>query len=132
MICGVFRAFEWNKGEVNCWDISTGNEITAPPVRIPGKFSAGGTRIAVSEYKRPLISEHTAIFLDISTPQPPFKQRLIWDFKLRKMLARWTPRKQVLTWGKRSARVRDAFALSPSGKLYAEGGSGIVTVYRVD
>jgi hypothetical protein len=133
MICGVFREFQENAGELNCWNVATGSPVASPPTRIPGRFSVGGMRVAVSDYKPPIISEKMAILLDIGTPDPRFKDRLIWDYKSQRTVARWVPRKQKLAVDtQKFDTVRDAFAVSPSGQLYAEGGSGVVSLYRID
>src|SRR5262249_5955558 len=96
----------------------------APPVVIPGEFSAGAERVALSEYR-------TATFFDFESLKRvsalAFKDRVIWDFHSQRILARWVPRNQ-----KPHGQSPDAFALSPSGRLYAEGGWGLVSLYRVE
>lgn len=132
MICGTFRPLNWNDGELNCWNVWTGTQISSPKVRTPGRFSAGGLRVATSEYKIAHPTLGLEIFLDIGDPLPQLKDRMIWDFTSQRALARWAPRKQRIRINRRWITTHDAFGLSASGKFYAEGGAGSVSVYRVE
>ncbi len=122
-ICRAFRDANLNS-ELECWDVSTGAKSGAPPALMSGEFSTGGQRVALSEYRRSTVFDLESFKL---IPALVFKDRVIWDYTSQRILARWVPRKQ-----KSALHGHDAFALSPSGRLYAEGGSGRVSLYRVD
>lgn len=59
--------------------------------------------------------------LDVNEPEEKrrFQRRIIWDVRPQSEIASWKPKSE-----------RSAFALSPDGKLLAEGDA--VQVYRIE
>jgi hypothetical protein len=116
-----------------CFDAGSGNMIdeeyldccTFGPVT-----SGGGSRIAVSEYHEHITPVWLENRFDLSGGATTFKRRVILDIRSRSEIASWQPRTQhagIIGEG----HARSAFALSPDGKLLAEGDSGSVRLYDV-
>jgi hypothetical protein len=114
-------------GTLVCTPSPAGVPVTLKGIVVNGPFSLGGTRVAISQltpHNRPRWMRDV---LDTNGFSLDYKRRLIWDFGVNRIIASWTPWTQPT----RSGPLRAAFALSPDGKLFAEGESGEVRIYQV-
>lgn len=114
-----------------CRNVDTGEEIgeTLKTNGVePIATAARATRAVVSDYRRrkiPFDYEYTTTF----------KGRVVWDFATGQQLASWRPEWEAYTsLIKPEKRITEPFrfALSPDGKYVAEGGSGIIRLYRIE
>jgi hypothetical protein len=55
----------------------------------------------------------------------PVRDRLVWDFRSGKELARWQPKMQT-------EREAYRFDISPDGEYIVEGGGNRVSLYRIE
>lgn len=65
---------------------------------------------------------------DLSCSDAKFSHRSLFDVRSGSEILSWRPR----TEGSTDGCARSAFALSPDGKLLAEGAAGSVQLYRID
>jgi hypothetical protein len=124
------------RAPVTCWATDSGEKINEAPTANGGDPiapSLHASRIVVSDYRRrklPLSSEFTSIF----------KGRVIWDFMSGKELVSWRPPSQswdfhlFLDASRPPKRVTEPFrfAISSDGEYIAEGGNGIIHLYKIE
>jgi hypothetical protein len=60
------------------------------------------------------------------------RRRVLWDFGTGEEIASWTPKKQADLFGRSSVKEPYKAALSPDGKMVAEGGAGEVILSTVE
>ena len=124
-----------------CWDTQTGAK-TAENERVAvdwqGIESAGGSLLAITDYKYVSHQGKLWVFLDMNNDYSVPQRRLIWNIRTGKELTSWgvDELQQTELWGKdynKAQKIRTKFvlSLSPTGKYIAEGGSGLVSVYAV-
>ena len=127
-MCGVRDSSDADKVPVLCWATATGQPIAEAPTVSGGKpFSVAtqATRAVVSDYRRsriPFSREYREVL----------KHRVVWDFGTGKELAAWYPDKQEyrISGGKPFSSLF-RFTISPDGRFLAEGGSGVVRIFRI-
>ena len=93
---------------------------------IPMATSERASRVAVSDYHRKWDAEW-------SEHDEVFQGRVVWDFKSDKELLRWQPGSQ--SWDSGPSLHNKGpfrFAMSPDGEYVAEGGNGIVHLYKIE
>jgi hypothetical protein len=114
---------------VRCWDVDTGKQVgEAPSVNAgePIAVAAHATRAVASDYRHvtlPFTDDYKEVL----------KRRVIWDFRASKELASWHPELQPLDIGLEPIKKEWwAFTISPDGQYIAEGGNGILRLYRIE
>lgn len=130
-ICAASRADSTpERSPVICADAKTGTKIAEhPTVNGGGPFSAAtqGSVLALSDYKfvRGIIEDMNHVTL---------KPRVIWNFRTGRELASWKPGWQTSEDPVPRPGLKEPvpFALSPTGKYVAEGGDGVLRLYKVE
>lgn len=128
-ICSGRQADNTGKLPVACWDVDTGIEIaetSAINTGTPIAASVQMTRIVASDYRRvPIPFSHEV--------KEVLKRRVVWDFRTGKELASWHPELQSYDIGMKPVdREWFAFTISPDGQYVAEGGDGVLRVYKIE
>lgn len=123
------------KAPVNCWEVDTGKPISEAPTvsgGAPLAAAAHSTRLVLSDYHRVF----NFFFDDASPFSPVLYRRVVWDFRSNREILSWRPSYQwyKVTGINKPLRARDpfAFAISADGEYIAEGGSGIVRLYKIE
>ncbi len=120
--------YEARRVSPRCLDIDTGETIaTARGINGGAPLAAAehGLRVIVSDYSqtwnRPYQEYDTTL-----------KRRVVWDFRKNEEIASWRPDMQSYTLlGGKPAKDPSMFAISPDGEYMAEGGGGILRLYRI-
>ncbi len=124
-VCGV-SGVEWRR-TVECVDVDTGNQLAvskgwqAPRI----ETATRAKRAILSDYSRKLD------WIDGVWREGPLQKRTIWDFGARELLTSWRPKWQRAKLGVFSSTPYSC-AISPDGDYLVEGGSGIVTLYKIE
>jgi hypothetical protein len=124
-VCGLDGTGK--QGVAHCWDLDSGREL--------GRTSSGNPHIpmATALRARRVILSHYGWRIDFEaweTEVGDLHRRVVWDFGTGKEIASWKPRYQDDV--SRPARKEPyRFAISPDGRMVAEGGSGLLTLYRI-
>lgn len=114
---------------LRCWDVGTGHQIAQAPT------INGGTPIAVAERSSRVVASD---FRGIGVPftddfKEVLRRRVVWDFKSGRELVSWKPELQPYDVGlDRVGREWSAFAISADGEYIAEGGGGILRLYKIE
>jgi hypothetical protein len=129
-VCQGGAGFNVHRMPAVCRSVDTGKEIaeTRRNGDLPIATAGRATRIVVSDNRRKKIpfdyEYHTTL-----------AGRYVWDFGTRQELARWYPESQtypnVLSPPKQITEPF-RFALSPDGQYVAEGGNGVIRLYRIE
>jgi hypothetical protein len=128
-LCHGGSGLNVNRSPALCRDVDNGKEIgeTLRNGEEPIATSSRGTRVVVSDYRR------TKIPFDYEY-KTTFKGRYVWDFGTGQELASWYPGSQtypnVLAPPKQITEPF-RFAMSPDGQYIAEGGDGIIRLYKI-
>ncbi len=130
-VCGGRNPLDADRAPAACWDVDTGAKIGETP-KANGSFALSAAthakRVVVSDYRRkkiPFSYEHTATF----------NGRVVWDFGTGREIASWHPESQsYLLPSKPPRRITEPFrfAISPDGNYIAEGGNGVIRLYKVE
>jgi hypothetical protein len=126
VFCNLFydaNRSDWRR--LTCRSVPDGREIGSVPIELKGGRSAAP--MAVGGNSRVTVDEGTLL--------PAY--RSVWDVQNRRRLAHWPVRIQRVlpkdSWPAEylHSRVTYPFAISPDGTTIAEGGSGVITLYRL-
>ncbi len=132
VICGASGGEGGSRLRPACWDADTGRRIGRPP-----SVSFGDADAPAREASRVVVTEMRRTFhLSVEDPFDDVPaRRVVWDFGTGKEIASWPVRIQTyLVSLKNSKRVfRDfwRYAISADGKFVAEGGAGMLVLYRI-
>ncbi len=127
-LCEVGEVEDTPRAPLTCWDVDSGNRIGAAPHingGLPMATAAYSSRIVASDYQRirdPMSAYEYGQLL---------KRRVVWDFRNSEELVSWRPDLQSYI---SPQNVRDPFkfAISPDGQYIAEGGNGIVRLFKIE
>ncbi len=119
---------------LTCWSVDTGQEFRELPNigMWPGSpLFVGGTRAALGDFDISVCPSCEAN--DHGPLQAIFRRRVVIDVSSGIEVASWQPEYQTVqeTWEPEARTIRFRFALSPDGEYLAEGGAGIVQLYRL-
>jgi hypothetical protein len=129
-VCQGGNVLQSDRAPARCRNVDTAKEIgeTLKNGVDPIAAAARGTRVVVSDYQRikiPFDYEYRSTF----------KGRFVWDFGTGKELASWMPESEtyqnVFTPTKQVTELF-RFDISPDGQYVAEGGSGIIRLYKIE
>jgi len=127
-ICGI-TGREW-KFRIGCFDVDTGSEIRRTKEFRYAEFrtASRAPRLIVSEYGR------ISGFIDFTWALGSLHRRTVWDFRTGKEIASWRPKQQLIhgIGGGPPQEQPYAFAISADGEYVAEGGSGMLTLYKIE
>jgi hypothetical protein len=116
---------------LECWSVATGKVVAkAGHIRggAPLQTSADSTKVASTDYAV-LMAPWNEDGVEVR-----LKRRVIWDFRTGTEVTSWKPPIQKYISRYAVAKpTEDAFrfALSADGNLIAEGGNGVVRLYRI-
>lgn len=126
------QAFCWMHGAewhptVGCSAVGTGQVLgTTPNWSDPSiRTALKAPRAVVSDYSKKLDRIDFLWY-----PGDP-RRRVVWDFRSGLQLARWKPKIQPAEHGSWFS-LPFPFDVSPDGDSIAEGGSGCVSLYRIE
>ncbi len=129
-LCQSGKILASDHAPARCQDAGTGKEI-AETTRNGGEpiaAAAGARRVVVSDYRRwkPTFDNEY---------RTKFEGRYVWDFGTGKELASWLPQSETYeNLYKPGQQITELFhfAISPDGQYIAEGGNGIVRLYKIE
>jgi hypothetical protein len=116
------------QGVAHCWDVNGDREIA--------KTSSGNPHdpMATALHARRVVLSHYGWKIDFErwhTEVAALEKRVVWDFGTGQEIASWKPRYQDdVTHPAIKEPYR--FAISPDGTKVAEGGAGVLTLYRIE
>lgn len=129
-ICAAGNPQQGEPSPATCRSVDTGTDIakTARNGNEPIAAASGSTRMIVSDYR----SRQIAFGLEFETT---LKERYVWDIASGKELASWYPASEtypnVFSPGKVITEPF-RFAISPDGQYVAEGGSGVLRLFKIE
>jgi hypothetical protein len=88
--------------------------------------SSASSRIVISNYWKKLD------WVDFFWYRGSLRDRTIWDFRTGAQVTRWRPPTQEIMHQGSFKRVPFSFDSSPDGVYIAEGGNGVVSLYKVE
>jgi len=99
---------------VACWIADTGQLIGVAPADLAHEFAASSHSIRV------IVSDYREFPVSLTDVKPEiFKELFVWDFATSRKVVSWR------------SEFRHPFAISPDGQYVAEGGKGLVRVYKI-
>jgi WD40 repeat protein len=122
-------SFDWRNGNgrLGCWDFNSGKRLALS--RGIGKYQI----VEASTAAPRAIAEHWAypsFFTCLGLCQAELRLRAVYDFRSKMVLASWKP--AVQHWRSEGGREEpERCAISPDGQFVAEGGDGVVRLYRL-
>jgi hypothetical protein len=133
VLCAGTRPSGHGKFPLSCYDADNGSKI-AQADRING-----GAPIAAARDASRVVASDVRVkpFLFLDYNQDDYTaRRVVWNFRSGKELAAWRPQRQRYDFptpqGPKSASEYFRFAISPNGQYVAEGGNGIVSLYKIE
>ena len=113
--------------ESKCWNVTDGKEIRLG-------HGIGGYQFTDPAASAPrVIAEHSAypsFFACFPLCQSELRRRAVWDFSTRTLVSSWKPNAQA--WNSiHRQNEPDRCSLSSDGQFVAEGGDGVVRLYRL-
>jgi hypothetical protein len=112
-----------------CMDVDSGRLIAQ------AKNVMGGPAFAAAERaSRIVATDHRASWnFRYFEADTVLKRRVVWDIKDNVELASWKPNMQLYdVGGPKPIKLAYTFAISPDGRLIAQGGNGTLTLYRLE
>jgi hypothetical protein len=112
-----------------CMDVDTGKQIAE------ATHIMGGVAFASAEHAARIVaSDHRAswnfLYHEADTV---LKRRVVWDVKDNVEIVSWKPKMQVYDVGNPKPIKRPyMFAISPDGRYIAEGGNGMLSLYKLE
>ena len=136
-ICGGSDVDAAPRAPVTCWDVDTREKIGEAPTANGGDpidAALHASRLVASDYRRRRDPLSSYEYIEV------FKRRVVWDFKSGKELFSWCPEFQSWSfqlWIDPSKPLKHVhepfcFAISPDGQYVAEGGSGMLHLYKIE
>jgi len=125
-ICGLDGT--GRHGVAHCWDVDGGRELartSSGNPHIPMATARHAKRVVLSDYGWGVDFELW------QTEVGALHRRVVWDFGAGKEIASWRPRYQDDV-ARPAGREPYKFAISSDGTMVAEGGAGVLTLYRVE
>jgi hypothetical protein len=120
---------------LTCWSVSTGEQLSRLSVNYrlstPDGIQTGGLRIGMPEADVHAVPAALQRLAETSFYYGP-SHRVIYDLETGKKLAEWEPRTQHLL-PKPATEVIGGYpySIASDGNMMAEGGEGVVTLYRL-
>jgi len=119
------------QGVAHCWDVNGDHEIAKTSSGNPHDPMAAALRarrVVLSAYGWKIDFERW------QTEVAALEKHVVWDFGTEKEVASWKPRFQETKVSGRHPAIKEPyqFAISPDGTMVAEGGAGVLTLYRVE
>jgi hypothetical protein len=127
--CALQLAMATLDREFLCWDTSSGAEVSH--TRLGAGFNptiiGAGDNVGLEHYD---VKHVPKLFWTLfeTTFVETNHMRWIWDVKLGRKIAQWPTKSQRVFRGL-SAPL--AWTISPTGDAVAEGGAGVITIYRL-
>jgi len=121
--------YENRKVPPRCMDVDTGEKIAE------ARGIVGGAPFAAAEHgSRVVASDHGSTFnLRFREYDTGLKRRVVWDFRKNAEIASWKPDMQTYSLlGGKPAKEPFVFAISPDGEYVAEGGNGVLRLYKIE
>jgi len=143
LVCSANHREGKRDPDVACWDTQTGAKTAENDKVTVNKWavqSTGGDLLALTDYKytwhHSWLKDLLQIDYSMVTSAP--RRQLIWNVRTGKEAASWGMEglQQELLWGTdprnpRTIKTDFVLSLSPTGRYFAEGGSGSVSAYAV-
>jgi len=118
------------KAPVTCWDVDTGNKISQSP-----SINGGDPMVTAAHSNRVVATDYHRVFdfLFSDDYEPVVDKLVVWDFRRGKELVSWRPKSQsYLDVDNKRVKEPFQFTISPDGEYIAEGGNGIVRLYKIE
>lgn len=142
-VCSAFYPEGRRVPDAACWGTRTGAKTVEDNMVAVDKGaieSTGGELVAITDYKYIFHEGKIWQFLDMDSDYTVPRRQLLWNVRTGKEVDSWgewggfqqmelsgrDPKKNL-----RRISIRFVLCLSPTGKYFAEGGSGLLSVYSV-